>query len=95
MGVLGPHGLVASNFSKCGLQATKSQLNLGCLLIWDSWAHPRMSGMRFSKTGTTSSPKEIWDTYWAAVRFMFKPMLVVIGFLSVIFFLTYIIFMFM
>ena len=54
-----------------------------------------MSGMKFSKTGTTSSPKEIWDTYWAAVRFMFKPMLVVIGFLSVIFFLTYLIFMFM
>ena len=51
MGVLGPHGLVASNFSKCGLQATKSQLNLGCLLIWDSWAHPRMSGMRFSRGG--------------------------------------------
>ena len=54
-----------------------------------------MSGMKFSKTGTTSSPKEIWDTYWAAVRFMFKPMLVVMGFLTVIFFLTYIIFMFM
>lgn len=51
MGVLGPHGLLASNFSKCGLQTTKSQINLGCLLIWDSWAHPRMSGMRFSRGG--------------------------------------------
>ena len=42
-------------------------------------------GMKFSKMGTTSSPKDIWDTYWAAVRFMFKPMLVVIGFLCVIY----------
>lgn len=49
-------------------------------------------GMKFSKTGTTSSPKDIWDTYWAAVRFMFKPMLVVIGFLCVLFLLAYIVF---
>ena len=58
-----------------------------------------VNGMRgdfkFSKTGTTSSPKDIWDTYWAAVRFMFKPMLVVIGFLCVLFLLAYIVFVFM
>lgn len=54
-----------------------------------------MGGMRFSKTGTTSSPKDIWDTYWSAVKFMFKPMLVVIGFLCVLFLLTYVAFTFM
>ena len=51
--------------------------------------------MKFSKTGTTSSPKDIWNTYWAAVRFMFKPMLVVIGFLCALFGLAYIAFTFM
>ena len=49
-------------------------------------------GMKFSKMGTKSSPKDIWDTYWAAVRFMFKPMLVVIGFLCALFGLAYIVF---
>lgn len=49
-------------------------------------------GIRFSKMGTTSSPKEIWHTYWSAVKFMFKPMLVVIGFLIIIFVLAYIAF---
>lgn len=54
--------------------------------------HGLGDGMKFSKMGTTSSPKDIWDTYWAAVRFMFKPMLVVIGFLCVLFGLAYIAF---
>lgn len=53
------------------------------------------SDFKFSKTGTTSSPKEIWQTYWSAVKFMFKPMLVVVGFLVLLFFLTYIAFTFM
>lgn len=48
-----------------------------------------MSGVtgnrKFSSTGTTSTPKEIWNTYWSAVKLMFKPMLVVIGFLVVIY----------
>lgn len=43
---------------------------------------------KFSKTGTTSSPKEIWQTYWSAVKFMFKPMLVVVGFLCALFLLA-------
>lgn len=42
-------------------------------------------GMHWSKKGTTSSPKEIWSTYWSAVKMMFKPMLVVIGFLIAVF----------
>ncbi len=55
-----------------------------------------VSGMgdsfKFSKTGTTSSPKEIWRTYWSAVKFMFKPMLVVIGFLVALYILAIIAF---
>ena len=41
--------------------------------------------MSWAKHGTTSSIREIWRTYWSAVKMMFKPMLVVIGFLVVIF----------
>ena len=52
-------------------------------------------GMKFSKTGTTSSPSDIWNTYWSAVKFMFKPMLVVIGFLCLLFGLAYVAFVFM
>ena len=47
--------------------------------------HGMGGDFKFSKTGTTSSPKEIWNTYWSAVKFMFKPMLVVVGFLCVLF----------
>ena len=58
-----------------------------------------MSGVtgnrKFSSTGTTSSPKEIWATYWSAVRMMFKPMLVVIGFLVVLYVLAYLAFLIM
>jgi hypothetical protein len=58
-----------------------------------------MSGVtgnrKFSSTGTTSSPKEIWNTYWTAVRMMFKPMLVVIGFLVVLYVLAYLAFLIM
>lgn len=42
-------------------------------------------GTHWSKKGTTATPKEIWTTYWSAVRMMFKPMLVVIGFLCAVF----------
>ena len=42
-------------------------------------------GARFSKKGTTATPGEIWNTYWSAVKMMFKPMLVVIAFLCIIF----------
>ena len=58
-----------------------------------------MSGVtgnrKFSSTGTTSSPKEIWSTYWSAVKMMFKPMLVVIGFLVVLYVLAYLAFIIM
>ena len=46
-------------------------------------------------SGTTSSPREIWETYWMAVKMMFKPMLVVIGFLCVVFGLAAIAFLVM
>lgn len=55
-----------------------------------------MSGVtanrKYSSHGTTSTPKEIWSTYWTAVRMMFKPMLVVIGFLVVLYVIMYIAF---
>jgi len=34
------------------------------------------------KKGTTSSFKDIWCTYFSAVRMMIKPMLVVLGFIA-------------
>lgn len=52
-------------------------------------------GRTWSKRGTTSSPKEIWQTYWSAVKMMFKPMLVVIGFLIVAFGIVSLAFYFM
>lgn len=42
--------------------------------------------------GTTSRPKDIWNTYWMAVRMMVKPMFVTIGFLCLIFAVAYIFF---
>lgn len=42
-------------------------------------------GFNFAKKGASASPKEIWETYWSAVKMMFKPMLVVIGFLCAVF----------
>lgn len=60
-----------------------------------SGVHGMRGDFKFSKTGTTSSPKDIWNTYWSAVKFMFKPMLVVIGFLCAMFLLAYIAFVFM
>lgn len=44
-----------------------------------------MSGLpprrEWLKKGTTSSFKEIWRTYWSAVKMMIRPMLVVLGFI--------------
>ncbi len=57
-----------------------------------------MSGVRggfdFACKGTTASPKDIWSTYWSAVRMMFKPMLVVSGFLCVVYAIVALIFLF-
>ncbi len=50
------------------------------------------SGSNWTKRGTSSSFKEIWKTYWGAVRMMFKPMLVVVGFIGVIYLLLMLIF---
>ena len=49
-------------------------------------------GMQWTKHGTSSSPKDIWKTYWSAVGMMFKPMLVTIGFLTLAFLIITIIF---
>lgn len=46
----------------------------------------------WTKRGTTSSPKEIWRTYWSAVKMMIKPMLVTIGFICAVFLILSILF---
>ena len=55
-----------------------------------------MSGLKgntdWLKKGTTSSFGDIWRTYWGAVRMMFKPMLIVIGFLLMAFLIVALIF---
>ncbi len=49
-------------------------------------------GMSWTKRGTTSPVSDIWRTYWSAVKMMFKPMLVVIGFILVAFLIVSVIF---
>ncbi|MDO4420307.1 MAG: hypothetical protein Q4B92_08105 [Ruminococcus sp.] len=45
-----------------------------------------MSGLpprrNWLKKGTTSSFKDIWRTYFSAVKMMIRPMLVVLGFIA-------------
>lgn len=48
--------------------------------------------MSWTKRGTVSPVKEIWKTYWNAVRMMFLPMMVVIAFLAVLYLILTIIF---
>jgi len=50
------------------------------------------SGFHFSKRNTVSSFKAQWDTYWGAVKMMFLPMLVVVGFIIVVFLIMSVIF---
>ena len=50
---------------------------------------------RILREGTTSSPKEIWNTYWNAVKMMFKPMLVFIGGMALVFGVVYLAFLLM
>lgn len=61
-----------------------------------------MSGVTGGMRLNDSSPyrprpkaKEIWKTYWSAVKMMFTPMLVVIVGLLVIYMVLYAIFMFL
>ncbi len=42
-------------------------------------------GFDWLRRGTSSTVGEIWRTYWSAVKMMFRPMLVVVGFLCTIF----------
>jgi len=49
-------------------------------------------GMHFSKQHTVSSFKAQWNTYWGAVKMMFFPMLVVVGFLLVVYLIMTVIF---
>lgn len=49
-------------------------------------------GMHFSRKNTVSIFRAQWDTYWGAVKMMFLPMLVMVGFLLVVFFIMTVIF---
>lgn len=52
---------------------------------------PRLSGAHRPRPDA----KEVWKTYWNAVKMMFVPMLVVIVALCIVYMLTYAIFMFL
>jgi len=51
-----------------------------------------VSGGNMFGKGTSSSPKDIWKTYWAATRMMVKPTLVAVGFLLVVFLIVSLLF---
>ncbi len=50
------------------------------------------SMFRFSKRSTVSSYRAQWQTYWSAVKMMFLPMLVTVGFLLVAYLIMALIF---
>ncbi len=50
-------------------------------------------GMDWTKKGTTSRPADIWKTYWNAVKMMFKPMMVTIGFIIAAYLIVRILFL--
>ncbi len=50
-------------------------------------------GRAWTKRGTTSTVKDIWRTYWSAVRMMVKPTLVVVGFLLAAYLIVALIFL--
>ena len=56
-----------------------------------------VGGPRFHRSQNTSrsTGKEKWDTYWAAVRMMFVPMLCFITGLIIIYMIVYAVFMFL
>lgn len=49
-------------------------------------------GRAWLHEGTHSSPKDIWHTYWDAVRMMLRPMLVVVGCMVLVFVIITILF---
>ncbi len=49
-------------------------------------------GLDWTKKGTSSPMSDIWRTYWSAVKMMFKPMLVVVGFILAAFLIVSVIF---
>ena len=51
-----------------------------------------VSGGNMFGKGTSSSPKEIWNTYWSATKMMLKPTLVAVGFLVTAFLIISLIF---
>ena len=65
--------------------AKKKQKKEKIRYIDDGRSIADMSGVKgsmdWTKKGTTSRPGDIWRTYWGAVKMMFRPMMVTIGFI--------------
>lgn len=55
------------------------------------------SGPRLSGRGVRPAPKfkDVWKTYWGAVKMMFTPMLVVVVAMCVIYMILYAVFLFL
>ena len=52
-------------------------------------------GSKFSKTSTSSSLRDIWQTYWMATRMMLVPTLLAAGLIIVAFIIVLILFKFL
>lgn len=78
------------------LMSTKKEKKEKIVYIDDGRSIADMSNVKgnmdWLHKGTTSSFKDIWKTYWSAVRMMFLPMLVVMGFLIAAFLIVMILF---
>lgn len=55
------------------------------------------SGPRLGGSGSRPAPdpKEVWKTYWGAVKMMFVPMLVVVCAIVILYMILYAVFMFL
>ena len=51
-----------------------------------------VSGPRLRRTGPSPRFKEVWKTYWGAVKMMFLPMLAVMVILGILYMILYFIF---
>ena len=43
------------------------------------------TGAKWTKQGTSSSVRDIFKTYWNATKMMFKPTLIAVGFVTLVF----------
>ena len=80
----------------CWINVMKKNKKEKVIYVDDGRSLADMSGVKggldWTRKGTSSPVSEIWRTYWSAVRMMFKPMLVVIGFIIAAFLIVSLIF---